>query len=97
VPATPPLTAAVLIGAASAPQAAASGFHAPYTIPNTATAALGVLLTVTVLATAGQTRPPGQFTGKSCPIGGAFGDAFCYGTLTLAFHRGSASDRRVDR
>ena len=75
--------AAVLIGAASAPQAAASGFHAPYTIPNTATAALGVLLTVAVLATAGQTRPPGQFTEDSCPIGGAFGDVGCYGTLSL--------------
>jgi hypothetical protein len=61
--------AAVLIGAASAPQAAASGFHAPYTIPNTATAALGVLLTVAVLATAGQTGQPGPFTENSCPIG----------------------------
>jgi hypothetical protein len=46
--------AALLIGAASAPQAAASGFHTPYTIPDTATAALGVLLAVAVLATAGQ-------------------------------------------
>ena len=45
--------AALLIGAVSAPQAAASGFHGPYTIPDTATAALGVLLGVTVLATAG--------------------------------------------
>jgi hypothetical protein len=47
--------AALLIGAASAPQAAASGFHAPYTIPDTATAVLGVLLAVAVLATAGRT------------------------------------------
>ena len=31
---------AVLIGAASAPQAAANGFHSPYAIPDTATAAL---------------------------------------------------------
>jgi len=46
--------AALLIGAASAPQAAASGFHSPYTIPDTATAALGILLAVTVLATAGR-------------------------------------------
>jgi hypothetical protein len=53
---------ALLIGAASAPQAAASGFHAPYTIPDTATAALGILLTVAVLATAGRTRPPGHDT-----------------------------------
>jgi hypothetical protein len=34
--------AALMIGAASAPQAAMSGFHGPYTIPDTATAALGV-------------------------------------------------------
>jgi hypothetical protein len=45
---------AVLIGAASAPQAAVNGFHAPYAIPDSATAALGVLLTVAVLATAGR-------------------------------------------
>jgi len=49
--------AALLIGAASAPQAAASGFGAPYTIPDTATAALGILLAVAVLATAGRTTP----------------------------------------
>ena len=30
------------IASASAPQAAMSGFHGPYTIPDTATAALGV-------------------------------------------------------
>jgi hypothetical protein len=47
--------AALLIGAASAPQAAASGFGSPYTIPDTATAALGVLLAITILATAGRT------------------------------------------
>lgn len=46
--------AAVLIGLASAPQAAASGFRSPYLIPDTATAALGILLAVTVLATAGR-------------------------------------------
>lgn len=45
---------ALLIGAASAPQAAAAGFHPPYAIPDIATAALGVVLTVAVLATAGQ-------------------------------------------
>jgi hypothetical protein len=49
--------AAFLIGATSAPQAAASGFHSPYTILDLATAAVGILLTVAVLATAGQ---PGQ-------------------------------------
>ena len=46
--------AALLIGLASAPQAAASGFRSPYLIPDTATAALGILLTVTILATAGR-------------------------------------------
>jgi hypothetical protein len=52
--------AALLIGAASAPQAAASGFRTPYTIPDTATAALGVLLAVAVLATVAPTRQPGR-------------------------------------
>ena len=51
-----PAWAALLIGGASAPQAAASGFHPPYTIPDIATAALGVVMAVAVLATAGQTR-----------------------------------------
>jgi hypothetical protein len=50
--------AAFLIGMASGPQAAASGFHAVYTIPDTATAALGVLVAAGVLATAGRTRRP---------------------------------------
>ena len=45
---------ALLIGAASAPQAAASGFGSPYTIPDAATAALGMLLAITILATAGR-------------------------------------------
>src|SRR5260370_20659547 len=55
--------AALLIGAASGPQAAASGFHAPYSIPDTATALLGVLLAVAVLATACRTGGrPGQST-----------------------------------
>jgi hypothetical protein len=58
--------AAVLIGATSAPQAAASGFHGPYTIPDTATAALGILLTVAVLATAG--RQPEHHTENPCVI-----------------------------
>jgi len=49
--------AALLIGVASAPQASASGFDSPYVIPDVATVALGVLLTVTILATAGR---PGQ-------------------------------------
>ena len=46
--------AALLIGAASAPQAAASGFRGPYTIPDTATAVLGMLLAIALLATAGR-------------------------------------------
>jgi hypothetical protein len=46
--------AALLIGVASAPQAAASGFRSPYLIPDTATAALGILLAITVLATVGR-------------------------------------------
>jgi hypothetical protein len=46
--------AALLIGTMSAPQAAAAGFRTPYTIPDTATAALGILLAVTILATAGR-------------------------------------------
>ena len=62
-----PALAALLIGAASAPQAAASGFGAPYTIPDTATAAVGILLAVAVLATAGPTRP-GQHTESPCPV-----------------------------
>ena len=45
--------AALLIAVASTPQAAASGFHSPYMIPDTATAALGILLAITILATVG--------------------------------------------
>jgi len=50
--------AALLIGVASAPQASASGFDSPYVIPDVATAALGVLLTVAILATAGRAGQP---------------------------------------
>jgi hypothetical protein len=60
--------AALLIGAASAPQAAVSGFNTPYTIPDTATAVLGVLLTVAVLATAGQDSPTGNHPQTPCTI-----------------------------
>ena len=60
--------AALLIGAVSAPQAAMSGFHGPYTIPDTATAALGILLAVAVLATAGAAGQPGRYTGNPCTI-----------------------------
>jgi hypothetical protein len=58
--------AALLIGAASAPQAAGSGFHPPYTIPDIATAVLGVLLAVAVLATAGPARQPEQLAENPC-------------------------------
>jgi hypothetical protein len=58
--------AAFLIGATSAPQAAASGFHSLYAIPDTATAVLGILLTVAVLATAG--RQPGHHAENPCVI-----------------------------
>jgi hypothetical protein len=46
--------AALLIGTASAPQAAASGFRSPYTIPDMATIVLGMLLAITIMATAGR-------------------------------------------
>lgn len=62
--------AALLVGAVSAPQAALSGFRVPYTIPDTATAVLGVLLTVAILATVGRTGPPEEGTGNPCAIGG---------------------------
>ena len=64
-----PAWAALLIGAASGPQAAAAGFRSPYTIVDTATAALGILLAVAVLATAGRTRPAGPLLDVSCTIG----------------------------
>ncbi|HEX4254581.1 MAG TPA: hypothetical protein VH089_05805, partial [Streptosporangiaceae bacterium] len=54
-----PAWAALLVGAASGPQAAASGFRSPYTMVDTATATIGVLLAVAVLATAGRTGPTG--------------------------------------
>jgi hypothetical protein len=62
--------AALLIGAASGPQAAAAGFHSPYTIVDTATAALGVLLAVAVLATVGRSSPSRPVSGASCTSGG---------------------------
>jgi hypothetical protein len=58
--------AALLIGVASAPQASASGFRNPYTIPDVATAALGVLLTVAILATVGRTGRPVQHLEIPC-------------------------------
>jgi hypothetical protein len=58
--------AALLIGAASAPQAAGSGFRPPYAVPDIATAVLGVLLTVAVLAIAGPARQPEQLAENPC-------------------------------
>ena len=55
--------AALLTGVASAPQAAASGFRTPYLIPDTATAALGILLAITILATAGRMDRRGHHAG----------------------------------
>jgi RNA polymerase sigma-70 factor (ECF subfamily) len=49
----------------SPPQAAASGFGGPYAIPDTATTALGILLAVTILATAG--RMGRQLTAPESP------------------------------
>jgi hypothetical protein len=43
------LWSAALIGIGSAPQAAMTGFRAPYTIPDVASAVLGLLVTITVL------------------------------------------------
>jgi hypothetical protein len=60
--------AAFLIGAASGPQASASGFGAAYTIPDGATAVLGVLVAVGVLATAGRGSPvPLNRAGRTSP------------------------------
>jgi hypothetical protein len=62
-----PTWAALLIGAVSAPQAAATGFSGPYTILDTATAVLGILLAVAVLATVGRITP-GQHAENPCLI-----------------------------
>jgi hypothetical protein len=63
--------APLLIGGASTPQAAASGFRDAYTIPDIVTAAVGLLLAITILATVGRndTRPttpgiPACWTGQ---------------------------------
>jgi hypothetical protein len=60
--------AALLIGAVSPAQAAASGFHGLYAIPDTATAVLGILLAVTLLATAGRTERQGGDTASPWAI-----------------------------
>ncbi len=48
------LVSAAGLVTASVPQAAASGFRNPYAVPDTATAAVGILLAITILATAGR-------------------------------------------
>lgn len=48
---------ALLIGIASAPQASASGFRTPFMFPDVATAVLGVLLAVAILATVRSPAP----------------------------------------
>jgi hypothetical protein len=58
--------AALLIGVASAPQAAASGFRSPYMIPDSATTALGMLLAITILATVGRMDRRGSTENPSC-------------------------------
>lgn len=58
--------AALLVGALSAPQATASGFHFPYMIPDTATAGVGILLTVAVLVAAGRPGQPVPGTENAC-------------------------------
>jgi hypothetical protein len=73
--------AALVIGVASAPQASASGFRAPFTIPDAATAVLGVLLTVAVLAFYGRpvkasdhSELPWDMDSRVCGVvGGAVG------------------------
>jgi hypothetical protein len=61
-----PIWAALLIGAASGPQAAVSGFRSPYTVLDAATAVLGIVLAVTVLTTAGRTGSPAPSPESSC-------------------------------
>lgn len=60
--------AALLIGIASAPQASASGFHNPYTVPDMATAALGVVLAVAILASVGRAGQPVRPLEVPCAI-----------------------------
>jgi hypothetical protein len=71
--------AALVIGVASAPQASASGFRTPFTIPDAATAVLGVLLTVAVLAFYGRPLNSPDYSGSlwdvDSPVGGVVGGA----------------------
>jgi hypothetical protein len=49
--------AALLIGLGSAPLASASGFRAPFTLPDLATAIVGIVLGVAILATVARGTP----------------------------------------
>ena len=62
---------AAFIGIASAPQAAATGFHPPYAAPDSATLALGLLLLVTVLTGVG-VADAARFGDDCATRGGAF-------------------------
>jgi len=62
------LWSAALIGIASAPQAAVTGFRPPYVIPDVATAALGFLLTVTVLVGTQRVTPAMSSDALPCLI-----------------------------
>jgi len=65
------LWSAAFIGIASAPQAAATGFHPPYAAPDSATLALGLLLLVTVLTGVG-VADAARFGDDCATRGGAF-------------------------
>ncbi len=88
--------AALLIGAASTPQAAVSGFSGPYTIPDTATAVLGVVLAVAVLATVGRTGVPEDDT-QSPMIRDAAAPASAHEAQGAAADAGPATDGAAPR
>jgi len=69
---------AAFIGVASAPQAAATGFHPPYAGPDSMTLAVGLLLLVTVLTGAGGALE--IVDGDDC---GTRGGAFDFGAAYL--------------
>lgn len=85
--------AALLIGAASAPQAAAIGFRDLYAVPDTATAAVGILVMVAVLATAGPAWPSGHVAGNPCRWAG--GPSHAAGQTPDSARRASPYHRMV--
>jgi hypothetical protein len=68
---------AVLRGPPPAPQAAAAGLRCPRTSPDTATAALGILLATTILATAGRTDRRDMTPNPACWTGAPRSDPEC--------------------